>query len=61
MSEIPFPDMPRTHTFQRSVPEHELVLSFRDDDHAAKFHDWLEEIGWDQFTTWVEDGSPTPG
>lgn len=29
--------------------DHELFLSFRDDQHAIVFSDWLHEEGWDLF------------
>jgi hypothetical protein len=45
--------MPRTHTIVRSVPEHELLLDFRDDDHAVSFSDWLNEEGWLSFLAWT--------
>jgi hypothetical protein len=49
LADIPFPEMPRTHTIVRSVPEHELLLTFRDDAHAVAFSGWLDQQGWDLF------------
>jgi hypothetical protein len=53
MTEIPFPEMPRTFTQTRTVPDHEVLLSFRDDEHAEKFADWLEGDGWPAFEAHV--------
>ena len=50
--EIPFPEMPREYELRRSVPDHELLLVFRDDDHAQLFADWLQGDGWAAFGSW---------
>ena len=53
MNEIPMPDLVRQQEFTRSVPDHEIVLSFGYDDHAEKFADWLSEAGWAAFGAWA--------
>jgi hypothetical protein len=52
-ADIPFPEMPRQYELTRSVPDHELLLSFRDDEHASMFSDWLQGPGWEAFGTWA--------
>jgi hypothetical protein len=52
--DIPMPDFVRQQEFTRSVLDHEIVLTFRDDEHAEKFADWLSEDGWTAFGTWVD-------
>jgi hypothetical protein len=53
MADIPIPEMPRTDTIIRSVPENHILLKFRDDAHAELFSDWLSESGWDAFQLWA--------
>lgn len=47
--EIPFPDMPSTRTERHAIPYHQVLLVFRDDDHALLFRDWLQGDGWAAF------------
>ena len=54
IEDIPFPQMPRQYELSRSVPDHELLLSFRDDEHASAFSDWLSEEGYDIFRMWAQ-------
>ena len=49
---ILFPDMPRQYELIRDVPDHELLLTFRDDDHCQIFREWLETDGWESFISW---------
>lgn len=34
---------------QVSIPEHEILLSFNDDDMAESFHEWWYAVGETQF------------
>lgn len=36
------------------VPDHEVVLSFNDDEHAYAFHDWWGLVGGQAFVKWVK-------
>jgi hypothetical protein len=54
MTEIPFPEMVRQQQLQRSVPDHEILLSFRDDQHAEMFADWLQGDGWAAFGAYAD-------
>ena len=49
------PDMPATYELTRSVPDHEVLLVFVNDDDAADFQDWLHDGGWKEFERWRED------
>lgn len=40
--------------FTRAVCDHEILLSFRDDEHAYAFHDWWNMVGSKAFVKWVE-------
>jgi hypothetical protein len=35
-----------------SVAEHEILLSFHDDDGAIAFHEWWRERGGEEFAEW---------
>jgi hypothetical protein len=52
--QIPFPDMPRQRTRTEQVPDHEILLAFRDDDNAEMFSHWLQGDGWAAFGHWVD-------
>jgi hypothetical protein len=54
VTEIPFPEMPRQYQLQRSVPDHEVVLVFRDDEHAEMFAEWLHSGGWAAFGAYAD-------
>lgn len=47
--------MPRTRTVTQTVPDHEVLLVFNDDDIAEKFADWLDTAGWPSFTGWLAE------
>lgn len=38
-----------------SVPEHEVLISFDDDDAAAAFYEWWETHGADAFVEYVKE------
>jgi hypothetical protein len=40
-----------------SVPEHEILLSFQNDDDAVKFFEWWydDEGGWTTFAEWLQN------
>jgi len=36
----------------QEVADHEVLLSFNNDDDGLDFRDWLEEAGFEQFKAW---------
>lgn len=49
------PEMPRTRFVNLSVPEHEVLLVFNDDEAAARFADWIGGDGWQAFEGWCRE------
>jgi hypothetical protein len=37
-----------------SVPEHQILLSFNNDEDALLFLDWWNECGWKAFAKWAK-------
>lgn len=37
-----------------SVAEHEILISFNNDDGAYAFHEWWNSVGQKQFVDWVK-------
>ena len=54
------PYMPREIEYRRSVAEHEVFMSFNDDEDAEAFCDWIRDGGWVSFLAWfaVRDQEP---
>tara|TARA_A100001391_G_scaffold184405_1_gene152266 strand:- start:5 stop:199 length:195 start_codon:yes stop_codon:yes gene_type:complete len=40
------------------IPEHEVLLSFTDDEQAEAFLEWWNRFGVETFCSWVEAGRP---
>ena len=54
---IQLPDMPGQYELVRDVPDHEILLVFRDDDDATSFREWLEGEGWNAFAASMNGGA----
>ena len=37
-----------------SVPEHQILITFNDDEDAEKFFDWFNSVGAKHFLEWCE-------
>lgn len=49
---------PTTYELTRTVPDHEVLIVFVNDDDALDFRDWLADEGWRRFADWERtDGS----
>ena len=35
------------------IPEHEILISFYDDEDAEMFYDWFNSIGKNDFVNWL--------
>ncbi len=55
MSALTPPEQPRTREFTQTIPDHELLLVFRDDVTAERFSDWLDTLGWPAFVAWHDE------
>ena len=42
---------------QETVAEHEVFMSFVNDDDALLFREWFDEIGEDLFNEWVKNNN----
>lgn len=47
------PQMPRDYT--NTIPEHEVLLSFRNDSDSEVFLDWWKAEGLNLFMEWVAE------
>jgi hypothetical protein len=39
-----------------TIPEHQILISFNNDEDADIFHYWFNNIGRKQFLDWVKKG-----
>jgi len=37
------------------IPEHEVLISFYDDENADKFYQWFDTIGKNDFVNWLAE------
>ena len=42
-------------TINRNIAEHEVFLSFNNDEDAVAFQEWLQEEGLAKFDEWMDD------
>lgn len=42
----------------REPHDHELFLSFNDDEDSVDFQEWLQVCGWTAFEQWRREGKP---
>jgi hypothetical protein len=53
--QILFPDMSLQRTRTEPVPDHEILLAFRDRYNAEMFSRWLQGDGWAAFSHWADE------
>ena len=41
-------------TIERDIHEHEVFISFVNDEDAVLFHEWWQAHGWKAFKKWAE-------
>lgn len=55
MDKIAFPAIEREIVLRRTVPAHQVLVSFRNDEDAELFLEWLHGKGWGAFEAFVRD------